>query len=363
MTTIFWSGTDTRDCAMLARQIFSHHCQRHGLTPPAWIEDNFQNGAQFDVDVLWINEVELQLMQGLKQPIPWRDINVILAETYWQIQHYRELLDPSKRYITVCDSWAEAADIQAAFPDLDFVANFTWFNDPNFFLDRLTFNDAWFRPVSKSTQSRPYRTFGLIGRKDAYRDRLILSLRKKYLKNSLIKYAGQVVISDMPDLDTWSFADPTFHRPTGEDHRYGCYQPQMALYENFQFETAIETTAWIKGGWPIPEYTITEKTLRPMLLGMPCLMLAPAGYHRWLNETWGIDLGLGCFTHTSDGVSSDHLRLGQFVDQAADLVRDGIPDPSADQIKANIRALVDFNQFTFAELNRFAELMCHLDTA
>lgn len=362
MTTILWTGNDPRRRARTIAHACSWYCQQHGMTPPSWIQDDLMPSRNFEVSMLWVNEYDLQLVAAGSEKMPWRDVNVISAETYWQIQHYAHLLDPAKKYITICDSWANDASISAAFPNINFVANISMFADPAWALDKIHFFDPQYRPIAVPMRDRPYNTFALIGRKDQYRDNLILLLRKRYLAQSLIKYSGNVVSADVPDFDELDFTSASFHTAAEEDQLFGSMRPQLQCYQKFKFETAIETTAWHTGGWPVLEYTITEKTLKPLMLGVPCLMLGPQGYHDWLKQQFDIDIGLGCFDTAFDSEASDFERRKSFVNSVESATKTVLDEPDSAVIKRNRRALVDLQDFTHLELDRCAELLCRFTT-
>lgn len=360
MINIVAGSKDTRMNASLVRAS-CEFLARHSRQPqPTWVREDFSVYQPQPSDVLWVNELDLKQAKETGSVLPWQPINILVVETLWQLKFYSDLLDQSRCYVVICDSHVSKSEVSRFLPGINIVDTFCVFQDVMALLDRLAFFDAEYRPLQIPVKHKPYRTFAYVGRADLYRDRLVRRLMKARLPQSMVKYGGAVIVDNAPDLDTLDYRDPSFHSPSSSDLRFGSIIPQTRMYAQYQFETAIETTAWQEGGWPATEYTITEKTFKPLLAGVPCVMLAPCGYHSWLESEFGIDIAAGCFDHSWDLVESDNDRLDEMSRAVIDLVDRGIDEPDPIKIAHNRRAMIDLSDFVTKELARCAQWMATL---
>lgn len=257
----------------------------------------------------------------LQSSIDWHDINIIVAETYFQIKHFKNNLDPARQYIFVVESWIDPGVLRWQFANIQILAHYSVFHEIFPALDSL------FQPVSQWTwvidhnRNPKYNFFCTIGRKTLSRERLIKNLSFLDLSNALVKYNGAIVVgSGAPDLDIVGYnTDPatmfesSFTLPTG-NKVVPAKVIQSSLYHNFKYEVQHETDSYIEDAWPVTEYHVTEKTLKPLIAGVPCLIYAAPGFHKWLKNL-GIDVGLGVFAHEFDSIIDPVKRMDGLINE------------------------------------------------
>jgi hypothetical protein len=112
---------------------------------------------------------------------------------------------------------------------------------------------------------------------------------------------------------------------------------QSSLYNNFKAEVQFETDSVGGRGWDLTEYHVTEKTLKPLIMGKPCVMYGPVGYLQWL-RTFDIDLGHGNFDINYDSIANDQQRARAVVEQIKK-IDFGKVVPSTEQHHRNIVGL------------------------
>jgi hypothetical protein len=246
--------------------------------------------------------------------IPWQDINLIAAETCQQIYDLSYKLDYTKAYIFVTESWVEPESLKEKFYGLPLIAHYAVFNEVFNYGQELFSPKSHMSALEIPKQSPDYDFFCLIGRPSKLRHRFVYELVKQDLSQSLIKYNGNVIgNSGAPSqFDRLDYRNGFF----GSDYHYGMSTPskiiQASLYNNFKLEVQFETDSCNGQGWDLVEYHVTEKTLKPLIMGKPCLMFGPLGYHAWLSQ-FGIDLGHDNFTTDFDSIKSDSDRASAVV--------------------------------------------------
>ncbi len=302
--------TGVQELGFLTR--FMDFCEAtHGHKPTEWSE------TKGDVLVVCWHDLKFQ------EKIAWQDVNIVIAETYFQIKHFKHKFDPSRSYIFVVESWIEPNVLAQEFEGLN-VTNYTVFHEVF-----PVFNEL-FQPVSQWTwvidhdRNPKYNFFCTIGRKTLSREKLVKNLRFIDLSKALVKYHGAIMIeSGAPDLDAVGYdTDPekmfqaSVALPTGINVT-PAKVIQSSLYHNFKYEVQHETDAarhYIKDAWPVTEFHLTEKTLKPLIAGVPCLMYAAPGFHTWL-KSLKIDLGLGVFAHDFDNIADPGKRMDGLIEE------------------------------------------------
>lgn len=284
------------------RDVFEYFTTLFGDEPIEW-------GAEGNI--LAVTNVELN---SLNQ-IAWQDVNLIAAETCQQIYDLAYKLDYTKAYIFVTESWADIEFLKTKFYGLPLIAHYAVFNEVFNYGSELFAAKSHITALPQMTEPPEYKFFSLIGRKSNLRTRFIYELIKQDLSDCLVRYnSDQVGNSDAPaELDQLNYKSGFY----GDSHHYGMSTPskliQASLYNNFKAEVQFETDASGGQGWDLVEYHVTEKTLKPLIMGKPCIMFGPVGYHTWLDQ-FGIDLGLGNFDTDYDLVESDVERMCAVVD-------------------------------------------------
>lgn len=248
--------------------------------------------------------------------IPWEDINIICAETCQQIYDNQYRLDNTKSYIFLTESWVDFDHLKEKFYGIPLIAHYCVFNEV------LNYGSELFQARSHLSlltdipkDAAEYDFFCLIGRKTKLRSNFMFNLSKLDISKSLVKYNGQLVTGsgapenfDRLDYSTGFYDGATVH--------HGMTSPpklvQEALYKNFKFEIQFETDSSLGNGWDLVEYHVTEKTIKPLIIGKPCLMFGPVGYHAWLNN-FGIDLGHDNFNVEYDSVANDSARASAMI--------------------------------------------------
>lgn len=242
--------------------------------------------------------------------ISWLDINLIVAETCQQIYDFSYKLDYTKSYIFVTESWVDMSDLKEKFYGLPIIAHYAVFNEIFNYATELVSPRSHITVLEPATDNPAYDFFCLIGRQTNLRRRFIYELAKQDLSNSLVKFYGNIVgNSGAPEkFDLLNYQTNFF----GGFHHGGMSIPskliQASLYNNFKLEVQFETDALGGQGWDLIEYHVTEKTLKPLIMGKPCVMFGAVGYHKWLKQ-YNIDLSLGNFKTDFDSIENDQQRV------------------------------------------------------
>lgn len=284
------------------RDIFDYYAKIQKDDPIEWVKEGGK--------ILVVSITDLQSFEE----IHWLDVNLVVAETCQQIYDFSYRLDYTKSYIFVSESWADLNDLKNKFYGLPLVDHYAIFNEI------FNYGSELFTPKSHITALEPlleepeYDFFCLIGRPSQLRHKFMHSLVKQDLSKSLVKYNGLIAgNSGAPaKFDSLDYRRGFYG---GENH-IGMYTPskliQSSLYNNFKLEVQFETDACGGQGWDLIEYHVTEKTLKPLIMGKPCVMFGPKGYHTWLAQV-GIDLGHGNFTTDFDQTEDDYTRSMEVV--------------------------------------------------
>lgn len=291
--------------------------------------------------------------------IPWHPVNVVFLETFQQAISAMPKFDKSKSYIFVAESAVERAILRDALADLTIVDVFTIF-DEVFDFGRQLFNYSAKMPWldRDHTNTPEFDFFCLLGRCTDTRKHLVDQLLNFDVSKSLIKYHGKRYGHyGAPDLDTINYNPLTCY--TLSPRYYGQNPGKMFqtdLYKNFKFEVQHETDPYSCTGWQLPEYHVTEKTLKPLVLGFPCLMFGPQKYHSWL-KTFGVDLGLGKFNLEFDEVRDNHDRLDRMIEQIPSILNSSYAHPTQDAIDKNIAGLVKLSAHSMKNLKSLCKLL------
>lgn len=330
----------------------------HGHEPTVWSETKGKILA-----VCW-HDLKFQ------PSINWHDINIVIAETYFQIRHFKHKLDPTRQYIFIVESWADPSVLEQEFAGINILANYTVFHELFPVLSGL------FQPVSQWTwtidydRTPKYNFFCTIGRKTLSREKLIKNLSELDLSNALVKYTGSVVAgSGAPDLDAIGYdTDPATMFESSVTLPTGVKVPpakviQSSLYLNFKYEVQHETDAarhYIKDAWPVTEYHVTEKTLKPLIAGVPCLIYAAPGFHNWL-KSLDIDVGLGVFTHEFDSIVDPAKRMDGLINELKTKQNLPLPKFNLTRYDSNISGVRRLNDISINNLKSLYNLLKKID--
>ena len=290
--------------------------------------------------------------------IPWKDVNIVVTETFQQVVDALALFDTERSYILITESFADPAVVKNALPDLKIIKTFTRF------IEVFEYGQNMFNPVNQYTWAQDikrepeYDFFSLIGRTSWLRSHMINRLNTFDLSNSLVKYGGkQLDTSKAPDLDAINYDPSKFYFSDNTFKSTPWLIPAKLipseLYQKFYFEVQHETDPYYGKGWQITEFHVTEKTIKPLIMGVPCLMLGAAGYNTWLLDSFGIDLSLGQFDMYFDKITNNMQRLDLMLSQMPWLIKRKISLNTRDQHAKN---LMGFNKLRDFNLQQFREL-------
>lgn len=282
------------------------------------------------------------------QTIDWHEINLIFAENCQQIFDFAFLLDMTKSYIFVTESFVDFEILKKKFMGFPLLAHYCVLNEV-FEYGSLFFNaNTYYSLIEQCSidANFEYDFFCLIGRPSGLRNKFIHALAKKDLSRCLVKYNGKVwgTSGADPRLDALDYQNGFFNNGQQIGLQLPSKMIQASLYQNFRAEIQFETDAIGGQGWDIPEFHVTEKTLKPLLMSKPCMMFGPPGYLSWL-LTQGIDLGHGCFDQTYDHIVNDSERLYSMID-VIDTVNWEDVKPNANQLSKNILGLHKLSQLS-----------------
>jgi len=290
--------------------------------------------------------------------IPWKDINIVVTETFQQIFDGLKVFDLTKSYILVTESYADPDVIKKALPDLKIIKTFTRFVEI-FEYGQGTFNPVHQYTWAQSSKREPvYDFFCLIGRLSWLRSHMINRLSTFDLSNSLVKYSGKQVDKSLaPNLDLVDYDPKTFYFDGNTFNETPWLIPAklipVELYQKFYFEIQHETDPYYGRGWQIQEFHLTEKTIKPLIMGVPCLMLGATGYNTWLSESFGIDLSLGQFDMSFDTITNNMQRVDLMLSQIPNLIKNKVSLDTQDQHAKN---MAGFNKLRDFNLQQFREL-------
>lgn len=282
--------------------------------------------------ILAVTNVDLESLQE----IHWADVNLIAAETCQQIYDLSYKLDYTKAYIFVTESWVEPSSLKDKFYGLPLIAHYAVFNEIFNYGSELFSAKSHITALEPSVEQPEYNFFCLIGRQTNLRRRFIYEIAKQDLSKCLVKYNSEIIgNSGAPaKFDCLDYKSGFF----GSDHHYGMSTPskliQSSLYNNFKAEVQFETDATGGQGWDLIEYHVTEKTLKPLIMGKPCVMFGPVGYHIWLKQ-YNIDLSLGNFKTNFDSIENDQQRVATVASLIDEIEFDKVV-PNVQQHQQNI---------------------------
>lgn len=290
--------------------------------------------------------------------IPWKDVNIVATETFQQVVDALKLFDTSRSYILITESFAEPEVIKKALPSLNIINTFTRF------VEVFEYGQNMFNPVTQYAWTQDFKRepeydfFSLIGRTSWLRSHMVNRLSTFDLSNSLVKYSGkQVDASKAPDLDPVSYNPEIFYSTNNTFNETPWMIPAKLipteLYQKFYFEIQHETDPYHSKGWQIAEFHLTEKTIKPLIMGVPCLMFGAPGYNTWLLESHGIDLSLGQFDMQYDKITNNMQRIDTMLMQLPDLIKHKVSLNTHDQHAKNMLGfskLRDFNLQQFRDL-------------
>lgn len=293
--------------------------------------------------ILAVTNKDLQKLQTIE----WQEINLIFAENCQQIFDFAFLLDITKSYIFVTESFVDFEVLKRKFLGFPLIAHYCVLNEV-FEYGSLFFNvNTYFSLIEQCAIDTDYQYdfFCLIGRQSSLRNKFIHAMSKKDLSRCLLKYNGQVWGNSGADprLDTLDYKNGFFPGETSMSV-LPSKLIQPSLYQNFRAEIQFETDAIGGQGWDIPEFHVTEKTLKPLIMGKPCMMFGPPGYLSWL-QLHGIDLGHGCFDQNYDRIDNDSERLMSMID-VVNTVKWEEVKPNENQLSKNILGLHKLSQLS-----------------
>ncbi len=278
-----------------------------------------------DEEIVWgetgsILAITHQDLEGVAD-IPWEETNIIMAETCQQVYDYSYKLDNTKAYILLTESWIDFDHLKEKLYGIPIIAHYPVFNEIFNYGMELFQPMSYLGTIAKSKPDPKFDFFCLIGRRTKLREKFIYELKKADLSKSLVKFNGEVIDGSgaFRNLDVLNyqtgFFDSSFQR-VGMGIPSKLIQP--SLYDNFKFEVQFETDSLGGNGWDLVEYHVTEKTIKPLLMGKPCLMFGPTNYNLWLSN-FGIDLGHNNFDFSYASVDNDKQRVEVFVNYLMNL--------------------------------------------
>lgn len=315
------------------------------FSPRNFFRDTFDHFSIVlkDTTIEWSNEGKILAITNVDLDtlfdIPWEETNIIFAETCQQIYDLSYKLDYSKAYIFVTESYADIVSLKSKFHGLPLIAHYGIFNEIFNYGTEMFSITSHMTMLKKNIEPPVHDFFCLIGRQTNLRSRFMYELAKHDLENCLVKYNGKTIgNSGAPgNLDLLDYKNGFFNTED-TDFYLGMRLPskliQSSLYNNFKFELQIETDSTGGQGWDIVEYHVTEKTIKPLIMGKPCMMLGPVNYNTWL-ANYGIDLGLGNFDHKWDSIESDQQRATAIIDSVK-AVNANLVQPNVEQHQKNI---------------------------
>jgi hypothetical protein len=288
-------------------------------------------------DILAVTNVDLSRLDE----IPWAETNIIFAETCQQIYDLSYRLDSTKAYIFVTESWADFDHLKEKFYGIPLIAHYAVLNEVFNYGYELFSVNSHISGLEKSKELPEHDFFCLIGRQSTLRARFIYELVKHNLSNSLVKYNGTVIgNSGAPEeFDRLDYKNGFFNNDaqSSTNRMTPSKIIQSSLYNNFKAELQFETDSIGGQGWDLIEYHVTEKTLKPLIMGKPCMMYGPVGYLQWL-QTFGIDIGHSNFDIDYDSIVNDQQRVVAVAEQIKQVDFDKVV-PSTKQHHSNLVGL------------------------
>lgn len=295
---------------------------------------------------------------GHRTYIPWKDINIVVTETFQQIVDALKLFDYNRSYIIVTESFATPNTIKTVLPNLKIIKNFTRF------VEIFEYGQRMCNPVHQYTWTQGlertplYDFFCLLGRTSWLRSHMITRLSSFDIGNSLVKYNGKPSAKSLaPNLDPIAYDPNIFYSTDNTFSTTPWLIPAKLipteLYQKFYFEIQHETDPYLQRGWQIAEFHLTEKTIKPLIMGVPCLMLGAPGYNNWLLESFGIDLSLGQFDMSFDPITNNMQRVDFMLAQVPELIKNKVSLNTHEQHAKNMLGfykLRDFNLQQFRDL-------------
>jgi hypothetical protein len=221
--------------------------------------------------------------------VEFKSCNIIVVETLRQFKEIVSNLDFSKKYIIVSESFWDTEkftwdglDYQLVYVPwdiFDFQARLT--NRSNLYFHLMD--------IDLLNKYKPkYDFLCLAGRSKKWRDKFIKELSSKInLSNSLVSYHGKILGSnDLLNIDleynreNKKDFETQFYSPIRiNGHHYSLsYFTKNELFQLTNFSVIVETES------ELPEYHVTEKTLKCLIFGHPFVVIGTPEYLKFLKQ-------------------------------------------------------------------------------
>jgi len=197
-----------------------------------------------------------------------------ISEGINSISQFRKL-PKDKKYIILSNGWW---DIDKYKIDIDYVPlywNYFWLN--NKFILTMSININFFANTTYDYTIPKSNLFcSLIGFRREARDMLVASLTKNIVDTEyILNYAGLQYGNDSRELDiAYDFSNYDSYKSISTSEQLSISDSiPINLYNTSYFNLVVETNFGYSD-----EFHLTEKTLKPIIAGMPFVLVAGPGY-------------------------------------------------------------------------------------
>ncbi len=288
-----------------------------------------------------------EIETSAKHNLNFKNVNVIVVETFRQFLSILNKLDKSKKYIILSESYWDTNGYQI---DLNYELIFVpW--DLIDCQNRLTNRSNlyfYLYDLDFFTKYDPkYDFLCLVGRTKQWRDQFVNKLQQKInLDNSLISYYGNCIGNKaLLDIDfayersnsRFEFENKFYKQILipGTEYKYNLsHFTKNELFYNTKFSVIVETEAELE------EYHITEKTIKCLILGHPFVVIGTPKYLNFLHSL-GFTTYSDMFDESYDNLTNLEDRMNSVINLIEKLK---LQDLDIKQLKSiqekNLKAIV-----------------------
>lgn len=292
----------------------------------------------------------------------FKDVNVVVVETFRQFLTIKDKLDKSKKYIIVTESYWDVTIYN--INDINYTVIYTpWdiIDCQNRLSNR---SNLYFHLIDLDLLSKynpKYNFLCLAGRSKGWRDKFINKLKESIdLSNTLTSYYGTCLgHKDLCELDLdydrtsskFEFENKFYQSIQLPDttHKYNLsYFTKNELFYLTKFSLVVETEAELE------EYHVTEKTLKCLMLGHPFVVIGTPNYLKFLHSL-GFTTYSTLFDESYDSIPELNSRMDAVINLTKQLCNQNFDATILKDIQnKNINALIKLRDVS--TYNKFLEL-------
>jgi hypothetical protein len=270
------------------------------------------------------------------------DSNIVIIDIPTEGIHCADTFnqyDTTKKYILVSNGWW---DVTRWHLDIDYellLWNVTLYN-----YQEQVVNARWmnfFVDKNYRYDTKPFLFCSTVGVTKPFRDLLVDKIQQNVInKNFILNYDGKQLAQNSRHLDiAYDFEQYDSYKPFVEEYTISASIP-IKLYNECYFNLIVESNGDLPN-----EFHISEKTIKPLMIGMPFIMAAGPGYLKHIRN-------LGFKTY-SNFWSEDYDEIENTEDRVDAIVAliNSLNDFDWAYHKSGLEEIANFNKLHFVYNN------------